>query len=689
VIKILSNNENEWSRKILKRVVIIFMIVLVVNIATLLTLYHSDKNSKKNANHNANYLWKHANKRSLQTEESLSIIEDGEYGDNSSSSLSFLYYESFPPDTKYQKDETIGMDSNLIDEKCWTMDWQHNNVNTNIKLPLLHEGEESRHEEYETYLREKTMRVASYNPLPSLITMTGNQLIGVRYSHYKDMGPVGFYSMSIWNETMNFSPTPGFGACEICVSPPPSEEISSNNRILPGEGYDYVAFVAYMWGHYGHSTHDNLPWFAYLKEMIVDSSSNNNINDGYNRKVRFLLLENARVKEILEMIDPEFVQDQVIWVKLHDTILIQSDGSSSVTTLSNIELKNNNPRLMDFLRSWLSHRLWKQHPQINNNNKVIIYYNRRNVMNTHGFRYIKRATEREVINTIREKMNQYNRKEKLVIFNGMVDIEEENIYNNNEEDDEDESGRKKKRRSMTVQEQYNLFSRASAIIGPHGSGMSGNMLWTSPTPNSCNERVKVIEFIGDQKTVLQTSPNPHESYVNHWMWLRGWPFEYHHILYEPDSIREALVIDTNNLKDALDDMWRNDVNEEEGSSDQIRMKKIESFNEFLNVVMEQSMTKRIVIIFASSWYEKMITPYLKGISSPGITTSGSDIEFFLVDPAKSSSKDITEACNVLTIPTIQFYEKGKRIQQIQKPEQLLSTLSSIQWITTTNSSSTA
>eukprot|EP00540_Astrosyne_radiata_P003107 CAMPEP_0116837614 /NCGR_PEP_ID=MMETSP0418-20121206/8747_1 /TAXON_ID=1158023 /ORGANISM="Astrosyne radiata, Strain 13vi08-1A" /LENGTH=109 /DNA_ID=CAMNT_0004467509 /DNA_START=340 /DNA_END=666 /DNA_ORIENTATION=+ len=103
---------------------------------------------------------------------------------------------------------------------------------------------------------------------------------------------------------------------------------------------------------------------------------------------------------------------------------------------------------------------------------------------------------------------------------------------------------------MSVAEQFKIFRRAKTIIGPHGAGMLGNLLWVDPFPGSCSNRVQALEFIPGQEST-QVQPLYHSM---HMRW-RNWPVDFHTILFSKDSTQETTKINLRDLDDALDSMW--------------------------------------------------------------------------------------------------------------------------------------
>ena len=269
-----------------------------------------------------------------------------------------------------------------------------------------------------------------------------------------------------------------------------------------------------MWGHYGHSTHDSLPWFAYLKEMTAHDPT-----------IQYILLDFARAKDIITTLDPEFAKNRVVWVKVGELTVVRGN----VITLRNVESNHdNNPRYMDFLRLWSV----KGRDRSSARNKVI-YYDRRNPLDTQLSRVIRPDVENQMLLMIQNALKRYGRKEELVIFNGLHP-----------------NGTR-----MSAEDQFLLFKDATTVIGPHGSGMSGNLLWTNPFPRNCEDRIKVLEIFGGGDTANETSPNgAMASIITHWNFMRGWPFDYHHMMYAPGSTHNATLVDLRDFGEALDAM---------------------------------------------------------------------------------------------------------------------------------------
>ena len=87
-------------------------------------------------------------------------------------------------------------------------------------------------------------------------------------------------------------------------------------------------------------------------------------------------------------------------------------------------------------------------------------------------RVVEKEHEKDIVAAIRRTMKRNKIDLPLVTFNG-----------------KDELGN-----TLPLEEQFDIFRRASHIIGPHGSGLA-NIMWTNPYPATCEDRTKVLEFI--------------------------------------------------------------------------------------------------------------------------------------------------------------------------------------------------
>ena len=117
--------------------------------------------------------------------------------------------------------------------------------------------------------------------------------------------------------------------------------------------------------------------------------------------------------------------------------------------------------------------------------------------------------------TNRECHEHYNRKECLVVFNGM-----------------DANGE-----AMSLSDKYHLFRRANTSVGGPRNG--GNLLWTNPSPkDNCKDRVQLLEFVTDGSAELYPVNG---SYITHYNGYRGLPINYHNLLYLLNSSHPNMV----------------------------------------------------------------------------------------------------------------------------------------------------
>mmetsp|Transcript_6955 Transcript_6955/g.8811 ORF Transcript_6955/g.8811 Transcript_6955/m.8811 type:complete len:140 (-) Transcript_6955:118-537(-) len=128
---------------------------------------------------------------------------------------------------------------------------------------------------------------------------------------------------------------------------------------------------------------------------------------------------------------------------------------------------------------------------------------------------------------IRESMAKYGRKEELIIFTG-----------------QDNDGN-----LLPLIDQYNIFRRASTIIGPHGSGIANN-IWTYPFPDSCEDRVHMLEFIP-----ASDSSDVQIIYTGYYWVMRGMPIDWHQVFYASNSTKSTPYLYLPDIQNALDDMW--------------------------------------------------------------------------------------------------------------------------------------
>jgi len=340
---------------------------------------------------------------------------------------------------------------------------------------------------------------------------------------------------SAWNDdgeviiagaTNQFSPESGKSPGGILV-PPLLEKWEKSRKIIKLSG-DYVAYTGWYYGYTGRFVHDNLPNIAYLKYLVSE-------------KTKFLLGYDEVHAEIIKFIDPKFYEDRIVWIYRDQPSIyeITQGGTLSVTTI--------NPPYylgccdhMDPLRNWVASMPKKKKKKKKKDNKIVLFYTRLNraqqknpdLAPTPNGMVLNPRMEERILQLIRKKMEQYKREETdLVVF-----------------DELNEKGE-----PMSLEERYELFRSASVIIGPHGSGIGRNLLWTNPTISSCDDRVQILEFIPGLESSIE---NPlGKMYSSYFTQYRKWPFEYHTVLYTNTSTTEITNVGFADVDTALNAMW--------------------------------------------------------------------------------------------------------------------------------------
>lgn len=361
-------------------------------------------------------------------------------------------------------------------------------------IPILHTKDEEKKEKYEAKMNQALrMRNGNLRDLPELYSLQNGRIGIWDCKHH-------YCKASAWNnETVMAEGRSPW------VDPP---KVYTTSRVIVG---DAVAYAAWFDGIFGHYLDDHLPSIAYIKSQVPPET-------------KFVLLDTKLARNVLSFLDPVFYE-RVVWVKEHEVIQVV-DGQLYVTRSEEIPLFFGCCRHFDFLRYWL----YQHHPTVPER-RTVVYYTRKSSDTGHG-RILDQDQEEQVVGIIRNAMVRYNRPEKdVVIFNG------QNSWG----------------ATLSIEEQFHIFRSAKTIIGPHGAGLVGNMIWADPRPGRCNARVQVLEFIpGPDSTVVQ--PLFHSLFLR---W-RVWPIELHHILYTKESTKTRTFIDLDELRQALHVMW-NDV----------------------------------------------------------------------------------------------------------------------------------
>ena len=285
---------------------------------------------------------------------------------------------------------------------------------------------------------------------------------------------------------------------EINLVAPIRWEFEKPGIVMEG---DYVGFHNWINGNYPHLLMDHLSMVAWLDQEVVSEDT------------KFIFVDMPITKHVMSKLDPEFFENRLVWIKPGE--LFHVTGTLTVA----MPKKWPQEGFMGNLLQWLR----RIHPEPVIKDKYI-FYSRTSKEVYHG-RKMNVEFEQSVIEIVRHKMKQQLgiSGDELIIFNGL---------------NEDGS-------QIPFDEQYDLFSRAKTIIGPHGGGMA-NMVWASvPRVESCSERVQVLEFMGS---------------ASFYGTFYGLPIDHHIIPFtaRTSDQNQELFIDLRDLKDALDAMWHRD-----------------------------------------------------------------------------------------------------------------------------------
>jgi hypothetical protein len=174
-------------------------------------------------------------------------------------------------------------------------------------------------------------------------------------------------------------------------------------------------------------------------------------------------------RKVFQFLDPDFVK-RVKWF-IRDNVF-HIEGNLTVAIPLSVPIVFGCCGAFDPMRQWVA----EMHPD-RPAKKLVIYYSRGGSTDTSHGRIIDISLEKEIIEYIRAAMQRHGKKEDLVVFNGQFEG-----------------------RTMPIERQFALFRSASTIIGPHGTGIGGNFVWTNPFSRTCEERTQLLEFITGQES---------------------------------------------------------------------------------------------------------------------------------------------------------------------------------------------
>mmetsp|Transcript_710 Transcript_710/g.1646 ORF Transcript_710/g.1646 Transcript_710/m.1646 type:complete len:492 (-) Transcript_710:119-1594(-) len=277
---------------------------------------------------------------------------------------------------------------------------------------------------------------------------------------------------------------------------------------------DYIAMPRWYPYLHAHILLDHLPPLAYLR--------------GKCPQCNFLLQDTPVNRQVMNWLDRPFVKSRVHWIKDGERVSVQGNLMFTTPTIAtpNIDFFiHRHWAAIDILRMWIKERKGKE----KGSDKKYILYTSRNSP-TANKRDVDPQHEKDIIEMIREAMAAHGRKESLVVFNGA----------------------KKDGVAISLQDQFDLFSSASAVIGPHGGAMA-NIMWMDliSTP-------QILEFVPTYAVQPYEDNNSNDivRWENSYFGMYcGAPWtEYKLMTLSPNSTREKSYVNLTSLRDALDTM---------------------------------------------------------------------------------------------------------------------------------------
>jgi hypothetical protein len=328
----------------------------------------------------------------------------------------------------------------------------------------------------------------------------------------------GTFEMSLFDSSHIFEgdhKVGGYGNNWKMVPPPSFEEYSSIHNVMTLQNNtNYIAFLSICFDQYQHLIIDHLGYLAFLRETTPPET-------------RFLLAETSGGRlhsKLLEELDPVFAK-RVDWITCDRTskceALVQVRGGGSLQVLRP-QSSTRHVELLIMARQWIL----STHKPINmdrrardDQERTIVYYQRTTEGEALNGRLMDKDQERNMLRMIEMVMERYDRREKLVVFDGTIPFGD----------------------------QISLFRSANVIIGAHGGGLA-NLLFTLPS-ESCETRPKVLEFATNPTTPAVQNGHFTRSYHNLYStcpWV-----EFHHVFLVPPSNPETTFVDMGAFRDAL------------------------------------------------------------------------------------------------------------------------------------------
>jgi len=316
---------------------------------------------------------------------------------------------------------------------------------------------------------------------------------------------------SAWNKTYTVTDR---GYKKLSPKNFTDSNIIGKPRLLQG---NYIAFFNIFDDVHAHIIIDHLPAIAFFRESYPES-------------YKFILHETKTNKEMLTWLDEDFVLSRVFWMKEKEQIQTQGnlliweqEGPGDVRNTIAVEA----------LRRWVGEKKYRN--VISGGKQSRVLYVSRNSREATHRRSVDCLHEQDIIQAIQNAMILYDRDEELVILTGA-----------------DENNR-----TMSLQEQFDLFATAEAIIGAHG-GAFANIMWMG---QATGYRPNVLEFIiGPDSQQVQPITNsgrkgPPFRKSFYFLFSEAPWVNYWHILHSPNSTQEKTYVDLRALNAALGAMW--------------------------------------------------------------------------------------------------------------------------------------
>lgn len=268
-----------------------------------------------------------------------------------------------------------------------------------------------------------------------------------------------------------------------------------------------LLWMNFHYGNYGHYLHDHAPAIVALLDILGSS-------------VSWVALPYSELsKKWLCWFDPALLE-RVIFYPAGKVICSNSTTLIPMNEHGDTAQDWRHPATMSLLNQ-KAHELHYQTEGSQQEEPLkLVFASRNSKTAKHGRTFIN---EPQVLDSIRQMMKLYNRTEELVIYDGD---------------------------GVTYEDQFNLFSKAAMIMGPHGSAMS-NVLW-SRSHRGCQKPVDVIEFVGG----LYSGPQIQKAYRGYYDLEGTVPWvNYHMLTFQDNSTLEETSVSIGDVESALSWIW--------------------------------------------------------------------------------------------------------------------------------------